>query len=83
MVVADHVINDSEPHATEVLTPEGVLEHSSNVGATNIAMQMGELPTRVIVRERDGTEEVVWHPTSAVHVNRTKAALERFSKVRH
>jgi cell division protein FtsI/penicillin-binding protein 2 len=42
MVVADHVINDSEPHATEVLTPEGVLEHSSNVGATNIAMQMGE-----------------------------------------
>ncbi len=41
MVVADHVINDSEPHATEVLTPGGVLEHSSNVGATKIAMKMG------------------------------------------
>jgi cell division protein FtsI (penicillin-binding protein 3) len=41
MVVADHVINDSEPHETEILTPGGVLEHSSNVGATKIAMQMG------------------------------------------
>jgi cell division protein FtsI (penicillin-binding protein 3) len=41
MTVADHIINDSEPHATEVLTPGGVLEHSSNVGATKIAMQMG------------------------------------------
>jgi cell division protein FtsI (penicillin-binding protein 3) len=41
MVVADHVINDSEPHETEVLTPGGVLEHSSNVGATKIAMEMG------------------------------------------
>ena len=41
MTVADHVINDFEPRATEVLPPEGVLEHSSNVGATNIAMQMG------------------------------------------
>jgi cell division protein FtsI (penicillin-binding protein 3) len=41
MVVADHVINDSEPHETEVLTPGGVLEHSSNVGATKIAMKMG------------------------------------------
>src|ERR687885_208604 len=41
MVVADHVINDSEPHKTEILTPGGVLEHSSNVGATKIAMQMG------------------------------------------
>jgi cell division protein FtsI (penicillin-binding protein 3) len=41
MVVADHVINDSEPHETEVLTPGGVLEHSSNVGATKIAMRMG------------------------------------------
>jgi hypothetical protein len=41
MTVADHMINDSEPHATDVLTPEGVLEHSSNVGSTNIAMQMG------------------------------------------
>jgi cell division protein FtsI (penicillin-binding protein 3) len=41
MVVADHVINDSEPHETEVLTPGGVLEHSSNVGATKIAMELG------------------------------------------
>jgi cell division protein FtsI (penicillin-binding protein 3) len=41
MVVADHVINDSEPHETEILTPGGVLEHSSNVGATKIAMRMG------------------------------------------
>jgi cell division protein FtsI (penicillin-binding protein 3) len=41
MVVADHVINDSEPHETEVLTPGGVLKHSSNVGATKIAMKMG------------------------------------------
>ena len=41
MVVADHVINDSEPHETEVLTPGGVLKHSSNVGATKIAMEMG------------------------------------------
>ena len=41
MVVADHVINDSEPHETEILTPGGVLEHSSNVGATKIAMKMG------------------------------------------
>jgi cell division protein FtsI (penicillin-binding protein 3) len=41
MIVADHVINDSEPHGTEILTPGGVLEHSSNVGATKIAMEMG------------------------------------------
>jgi cell division protein FtsI (penicillin-binding protein 3) len=41
MTVADHVINDSEPHETEILTPGGVLEHSSNVGATKIAMRMG------------------------------------------
>ena len=41
MVVADYVINDSKPHETEVLTPGGVLQHSSNVGATKIAMEMG------------------------------------------
>jgi cell division protein FtsI (penicillin-binding protein 3) len=41
MTVAEHVINDSEPHETEILTPGGVLEHSSNVGATKIAMRMG------------------------------------------
>jgi hypothetical protein len=40
--------------------------------AVAIAMQMGELPTRVVVQERDGTEEVVWQPTSAVLVRRTK-----------
>jgi hypothetical protein len=39
--------------------------------AVAIAMQMGELPTRVVVRERDGTEEVVWQPTSAVLVRRS------------
>jgi cell division protein FtsI (penicillin-binding protein 3) len=41
MVVADHVISDSQPHETEVLTPGGVLEHSSNVGATKIAQELG------------------------------------------
>ncbi|CAA9437045.1 Cell division protein FtsI [Peptidoglycan synthetase] [uncultured Rubrobacteraceae bacterium] len=41
LVVAGHTINDSEPHATEVLTPGGVLEHSSNVGATKVAQEMG------------------------------------------
>ena len=41
MVVAGHVINDSKPHPTEVLTPGGVLEHSSNVGATKVAQEMG------------------------------------------
>ena len=41
MTVADHVINDSQPHETEILTPAGVLEHSSNVGATKVAQQLG------------------------------------------
>jgi cell division protein FtsI (penicillin-binding protein 3) len=41
MRVADHVINDSQPHETEILTPGGVLEHSSNVGATKIAEELG------------------------------------------
>ena len=41
LTVAGQVINDSEPHATEVLTPGGVLEHSSNVGATKIAEELG------------------------------------------
>ena len=49
--------------------------------AVAIAMQMGELPTRVIVQERDGTEEIVWQPTSAVLVNRP--TKERISKSRH
>ena len=41
MTVADHVIHDSKPHETEVMTPGGVLEHSSNVGATKVAMELG------------------------------------------
>jgi cell division protein FtsI/penicillin-binding protein 2 len=41
MVVADHVINDSRPHATEVMTPAEVLENSSNVGATKVAKELG------------------------------------------
>ena len=41
MTVAGHVINDSQPHETEILTPGGVLEHSSNVGATKIAQELG------------------------------------------
>ena len=41
MTVADHVINDSQPHETEIMTPGGVLEHSSNVGATKIAEELG------------------------------------------
>src|ERR687893_2237979 len=41
MVVADHVISDSQPHETNVLTPGGVLEHSSNVGATKVAQELG------------------------------------------
>ena len=41
MTVADHVINDSQPHETKILTPAGVLEHSSNVGATKIALELG------------------------------------------
>jgi cell division protein FtsI (penicillin-binding protein 3) len=41
MTVADHVIHDSQPHETEILTPGGVLEHSSNVGATKIAKELG------------------------------------------
>jgi len=41
MTIAGQVINDSRPHATEILTPGGVLEHSSNVGATKIARELG------------------------------------------
>src|SRR5215211_1371130 len=41
LTVAGQVINDSQPHETEVLTPGGVLEHSSNVGATKIAQELG------------------------------------------
>src|SRR5919107_763261 len=41
MTVADHVIHDSMPHETEVMTPGDVLEHSSNVGATKVAKELG------------------------------------------
>jgi cell division protein FtsI (penicillin-binding protein 3) len=41
MTVADHIINDSRPHETEVMTPGDVLEHSSNVGATKVAKELG------------------------------------------
>jgi cell division protein FtsI (penicillin-binding protein 3) len=41
MTVADHIINDSQPHETEVMTPGDVLEHSSNVGATKVAKELG------------------------------------------
>ena len=41
MTVADHIIHDSQPHETEVMTPGDVLEHSSNVGATKVAKQLG------------------------------------------
>lgn len=39
--VADRVINDSEPHATEVMSPEEILERSSNVGTIQIAQRLG------------------------------------------
>jgi cell division protein FtsI (penicillin-binding protein 3) len=41
MTVAGHVINDSKPHETEIMTPGEVLEHSSNVGATKVAKELG------------------------------------------
>ena len=41
MTVAGHVINDSKPHETEIMTPGDVLEHSSNVGATKVAKELG------------------------------------------
>lgn len=39
--VADRLIHDSEPHATEVLNPEGILEKSTNVGTIQVAQQLG------------------------------------------
>ncbi len=39
--VADVVIRDSEPHATEVLTPGGILQHSRNVGTIQAAQSLG------------------------------------------
>jgi cell division protein FtsI/penicillin-binding protein 2 len=41
IAVADRVIHDSEEHETEVLTPKGILEHSSNVGTIQVAQLLG------------------------------------------
>src|ERR671933_343772 len=41
IAVADRVIHDSEEHETEVLTPKGILEHSSNVGSIQVAQLLG------------------------------------------
>jgi cell division protein FtsI/penicillin-binding protein 2 len=41
MAVADHVIHDSQPHATEVMAPGDVLRKSSNVGAIQVAQSLG------------------------------------------
>ncbi|HEX2740323.1 MAG TPA: penicillin-binding protein 2 [Rubrobacter sp.] len=43
MTVADRVINDSQPHETEIMTPADVLKQSSNVGATKVALELGGL----------------------------------------
>lgn len=40
--VADRIIQDSAPHPTEVMTPEKILEVSSNVGTVQIAQLLGE-----------------------------------------
>ena len=39
--VADRVIHDAEPRATERLTVEQILAHSSNVGAITLAKKLG------------------------------------------
>lgn len=39
--VADRVVHDSEPHATEVMYPEEILKRSSNVGTIQIAEGLG------------------------------------------
>lgn len=39
--VADRIVNDSEPHATEVMYPEDILKRSSNVGTIQIAEGLG------------------------------------------
>ncbi|MGH3145952.1 MAG: peptidoglycan D,D-transpeptidase FtsI family protein, partial [Rubrobacter sp.] len=41
IAVADHVIHDSRPHETKVMTPGDVLRESSNVGATQVAQSLG------------------------------------------
>ena len=39
--VADRVIHDSEPHETEIMNPELILEKSTNVGTIQVAQQLG------------------------------------------
>ena len=39
--VADRVIHDSEPHETEIMDPQTILEKSSNVGTIQVAQQLG------------------------------------------
>ena len=39
--VADRVIHDSEPHKTEIMDPQTILEKSSNVGTIQVAQQLG------------------------------------------
>lgn len=41
MPVADRIIHDSTSHPTEVMTPEGILQKSSNVGTVQIAQTLG------------------------------------------
>lgn len=41
ILVADRVIHDSEPHVTETMYPEGILQKSSNVGTIKIAQELG------------------------------------------
>lgn len=39
--VADRIVQDSEPHVTEVMYPEDILKRSSNVGTIQIAEGLG------------------------------------------
>lgn len=39
--VADRMIHDSEPHETEIMNPQEILEKSSNVGTIQVAQQLG------------------------------------------
>ncbi len=41
ITVADTVINDSMPHETETMTPEDILQESSNVGTIKIGRKLG------------------------------------------
>lgn len=41
MPVADRVIHDSQPHETKVMSPQEILQESSNVGTIQIAQDLG------------------------------------------